>query len=66
MHEAVQSMREAVAGLWPELEWIKDPELRAKVAKTWELALDQSQGSGPDGCGQRQRAANSHDRGHQS
>ncbi len=28
--------------LWPELEWIEDPELRAKTAKTWELALQKS------------------------
>jgi len=28
--------------LWPELEWIEDPELRAKTAKTWELALERS------------------------
>ncbi len=28
--------------LWPELEWIEDPELRAKTAKTWEIALERS------------------------
>jgi putative nucleotidyltransferase with HDIG domain len=28
--------------LWPELEWIRDPELRTKTAKTWELALQRS------------------------
>ncbi len=28
--------------LWPELEWIKDKDLRDKVAKTWELALGKS------------------------
>lgn len=28
--------------LWPELEWIEDPELRDKTAKTWELALERS------------------------
>ncbi len=28
--------------LWPELEWIKDEDLREKVASTWELALEQS------------------------
>ena len=59
-------MREEVRKLWPELDWIADASVRDKVARIWELALDQSQGSGPDGCGQRQRAANSHDRGHQS
>ena len=28
--------------LWPELVWIKDVELRDKVTKTWELALERS------------------------
>ncbi|RLC50026.1 MAG: phosphohydrolase [Candidatus Cloacimonadota bacterium] len=28
--------------LWPELNWIKDDDLRAKTAKTWELALERS------------------------
>ena len=31
-----------VQKLWPELEWIKDSELREKVTKTWELALERS------------------------
>lgn len=31
-----------VLELWPELMWIQDENLRAKVAKTWELALDRS------------------------
>ena len=31
-----------VQKLWPELEWIKDAELREKVTKTWELALERS------------------------
>lgn len=28
--------------LWPELNWIKDNELRDKTAKVWELALEKS------------------------
>jgi putative nucleotidyltransferase with HDIG domain len=28
--------------LWPELEWIQDPDLRDKVIATWVLALDKS------------------------
>lgn len=28
--------------LWPELEWISDPELREKTARTWETALERS------------------------
>ncbi len=35
-------MRDAIQALWPELEWIGDPELRAKVRRTWELALERS------------------------
>lgn len=28
--------------LWPEIEWIKDEDLRDKVKKTWEAALKRS------------------------
>ena len=28
--------------LWPELEWINDPDLREKTARTWEVALERS------------------------
>jgi putative nucleotidyltransferase with HDIG domain len=35
-------MTERVKKLWPELDWIKDPTLREKTAKTWELALKKS------------------------
>jgi putative nucleotidyltransferase with HDIG domain len=35
-------MKEAVARLWPELEWIGDEVLREKVAGTWVRALEQS------------------------
>ncbi len=35
-------MSEAVRRLWPELEWISDTDLRAKVERTWELALERS------------------------
>lgn len=35
-------MTETVKKLWPELEWIKDPSLREKTAKTWQLALEKS------------------------
>lgn len=35
-------MTEEVKKLWPELEWIKDEDLREKTAKTWELALERS------------------------
>ncbi len=35
-------MTEEVLKLWPELEWISDPILREKTAKTWEIALKRS------------------------
>jgi putative nucleotidyltransferase with HDIG domain len=38
----IMTTKEAVQDLWPEIEWISDPDLKAKVAATWELALDKS------------------------
>lgn len=35
-------MDSVVLNLWPELEWIKDTELRENTARTWELALEKS------------------------
>jgi putative nucleotidyltransferase with HDIG domain len=35
-------MNEQVLKLWPELEWIRNEELREQTAKTWELALERS------------------------
>ena len=35
-------MNETVKKLWPELDWIKDPSLREKTARTWEHALERS------------------------
>ncbi len=35
-------MHEAVRRLWPELEWIADPDLREKVVRTWARALELS------------------------
>ncbi len=35
-------MREAVKRLWPELEWIGDADLRERVTRTWERALELS------------------------
>jgi putative nucleotidyltransferase with HDIG domain len=35
-------MTDEVKLLWPELEWIKDIQLREKTAKTWEIALKRS------------------------
>ncbi len=35
-------MTKEVYELWPELNWIKNEDLRNKIAKTWELALEKS------------------------
>lgn len=35
-------MRESVERIWPELEWIQDPELKEQVAATWVLAFERS------------------------
>jgi len=35
-------MLEEAKKLWPELEWIKDDNLREKTAKVWALALEKS------------------------
>ena len=35
-------MTEEIKKLWPELEWISDPDLREKTARTWETALERS------------------------
>jgi putative nucleotidyltransferase with HDIG domain len=35
-------MRETVQRLWPEIEWISDPQLRGQVTKTWIKALERS------------------------
>ncbi len=35
-------MREAVLSLWPEIEWIRNPDLRESVTETWARALERS------------------------
>lgn len=35
-------MRASLKQIWPEIEWIQDPELKEKVYQTWEYALEQS------------------------
>lgn len=34
--------------LWPELEWITDPDLRHNTARVWDLALEKSVLTGDD------------------
>lgn len=38
----MDSIKENVLELWPELEWIEDPGLRYHTARVWELALERS------------------------
>jgi len=35
-------MKQEIKKLWPELNWIKNENLREKVAKTWALAFEKS------------------------
>jgi putative nucleotidyltransferase with HDIG domain len=35
-------MRETIQKLWPEIEWIGNPELREQVTQTWMKALERS------------------------
>jgi len=35
-------MRETVRRLWPEIDWIQDPQLREQVTQTWIKALEGS------------------------
>lgn len=37
-----ERVSDAILELWPELEWIMDPDLRAAVRRTWERALELS------------------------
>ncbi|HTZ83978.1 MAG TPA: HDIG domain-containing protein [Candidatus Acidoferrales bacterium] len=41
-------MRETVLRLWPEIEWIGNPELREQVTQTWITALERSSLSAED------------------
>jgi putative nucleotidyltransferase with HDIG domain len=35
-------MRDVVAKLWPEIQWIEQPKLREQVTQTWIKALERS------------------------
>ena len=35
-------MRQSIKQLWPELDWIKDEDLKEKTMRVWELALERS------------------------
>jgi putative nucleotidyltransferase with HDIG domain len=35
-------MNPQILELWPELEWIENPDLREKTSQTWALALERS------------------------
>ena len=38
----MNSIDAEVLELWPEIEWINDPDLRSKTARVWEMALEKS------------------------
>jgi putative nucleotidyltransferase with HDIG domain len=38
----MESIHPEVLALWPEIEWIKNPDLRFRTAKVWEQALERS------------------------
>ena len=38
----MENINPTVLELWPEIDWIEDPELRLKTAKVWEIALEKS------------------------
>ncbi len=38
----MNSIDTEVLELWPEIEWINDPDLRSKTARVWEMALEKS------------------------
>ena len=35
-------MREELKKIWPEIDWIKDPELKENTYKCWEYAIENS------------------------
>jgi len=41
-------MIDQAKGLWPELDWIEDKELREQVTRTWAVALERSKLSAQD------------------
>jgi hypothetical protein len=43
-------MRDAVLKLWPEFEWIRAPELREQVSKTWAARAGHRHGHRDCGC----------------
>ncbi|MEN8157567.1 MAG: HD domain-containing protein, partial [Bacteroidota bacterium] len=44
----MEEIKSELLELWPELEWIGDPELRQKTADVWKKALEQSVLTGED------------------
>lgn len=38
----MKDLSKEVIDLWPEINWIKDQELKEKVTKTWKIALERS------------------------
>ena len=38
----METIKSEVLGLWPELEWIENEDLRLGTARVWEIALEKS------------------------
>lgn len=38
----MEKVKKEVLELWPEIDWIDNPELRIKTARVWEKALEKS------------------------
>ena len=38
----MENIHQEIMELWPELEWIGDPDLRFRTARVWEIALERS------------------------
>ncbi len=43
-----EELRQEVNRIWPEIEWIQDPELKEKVTQVWMAALERSPLTGAD------------------
>jgi len=38
----MEQINREIQKLWPELQWIGDPDLRSRTARVWEIALEKS------------------------
>jgi putative nucleotidyltransferase with HDIG domain len=45
---SMEMISQEILELWPEIEWVRDPDLRRKTAMVWEKALERSVLTGDD------------------